>query len=86
MGETVQWMEILVFIVIKSLGEGPESICLILHCVFLMLLIVAFQSIPEEQMPSVLVLQIFTEDGLCLLTKWQNNLENSSGHNFSKID
>lgn len=30
-----------------------------------------------------LVLQIFTGDGLCLPTKWQNNLENISGHNFS---
>lgn len=44
--------------------------------------IVAFQSIPEEQMPTVLVLQIFTGDWLCLFTKWQNNLENISGHNF----
>ena len=31
--------------------------------------IVAFQFIPEEQMPTVLVLQIFTGDWLCLLTK-----------------
>ena len=74
------------FIVIKSLGEGPEAICLILDGVFLMVLIVAFQPIPEEQMPTVLVLQIFTEDWLCLLTKRQNNLENTSGRNFSKID
>lgn len=46
----------------------------------------AFQSILEEQMPTVLVLQIFTGDWLCLLTKWQNNLENTSGRNFIYIN
>lgn len=44
--------------------------------------IVAFQSILEEQMPTIWVLQISTGDWLCLLTKWQNNLENISGHTF----
>lgn len=43
----------------------------------------AFQSILEKQMPTVFVLQIFTEDGLCLPSKWQHNLENISGRNFS---